>query len=217
MHTYLYIGDDIMNKETLLTDRQKQILSYIKDMLHAKGYPPSVREIGTAVGLRSSSTVHNHLIKLEELGFVRRDPTKPRALEVLGEAAWRQKSFVPVPLVGRVTAGQPILALENIEETFPLPTSLVGNDEEIFMLTVQGDSMINAGILDGDYVLVRKQNTANNGDIVVALIDKEEATVKRFFKEKDRIRLQPENDAIAPIYSRNVAILGKVIGVFRMI
>jgi len=206
-----------MNKETLLTDRQKQILSYIKDMLHAKGYPPSVREIGTAVGLRSSSTVHNHLIKLEELGFVRRDPTKPRALEVLGEAAWRQKSFVPVPLVGRVTAGQPILALENIEETFPLPTSLVGNDEEIFMLTVQGDSMINAGILDGDYVLVRKQNTANNGDIVVALIDKEEATVKRFFKEKDRIRLQPENDAIAPIYSRNVAILGKVIGVFRMI
>lgn len=217
MYTYLYIGDDIVNKETLLTDRQKQILSYIKDMLHAKGYPPSVREIGTAVGLRSSSTVHNHLIKLEELGFVRRDPTKPRALEVLGEAAWRQKSFVPVPLVGRVTAGQPILALENIEETFPLPTSLVGNDEEIFMLTVQGDSMINAGILDGDYVLVRKQNTANNGDIVVALIDKEEATVKRFFKEKDRIRLQPENDAIAPIYSRNVAILGKVIGVFRMI
>ncbi len=151
------------------------------------------------------------------MGFLRRDPTKPRAIEVLGNAPWRQESFVPVPLVGRVTAGQPILAVENIEETFPLPTSLIGNDEDVFMLTVQGDSMINAGILDGDYVLVRKQKTANNNDIIVALLNKEEATVKRFFKEKDRIRLQPENDAIAPIYSRNVAILGKVIGVFRMI
>lgn len=206
-----------MDNETLLTTRQQQILAYIKDMLHAKGYPPSVREIGTAVGLRSSSTVHSHLTKLEEMGFLRRDPTKPRAIEVLGDAAFRQENFVPVPLVGRVTAGQPILAVENIEETFPLPTSLIGNNEDVFMLTVQGDSMINAGILDGDYVLVRKQKTANNNDIVVALLDKEEATVKRFFKEKDRIRLQPENDAIAPIYSRNVGILGKVIGVFRMI
>ena len=206
-----------MDNETLLTARQQQILVYIKDMLHAKGYPPSVREIGTAVGLRSSSTVHSHLTKLEEMGFLRRDPTKPRAIEVLGDAAFRQENFVPVPLVGRVTAGQPILAVENIEETFPLPTSLIGNNEGVFMLTVQGDSMINAGILDGDYVLVRKQKTANNNDIVVALLDKEEATVKRFFKEKDRIRLQPENDAIAPIYSRNVGILGKVIGVFRMI
>ncbi|MBP2627669.1 MAG: SOS-response transcriptional repressor, LexA [Firmicutes bacterium] len=206
-----------MNDEALLTTRQKQILAYIKDMLRTKGYPPSVREIGTAVGLRSSSTVHSHLTKLEEIGFLRRDPTKPRALEVLGEASWRQENFVPVPLVGRVTAGQPILALENIEETFPLPTSLIGNDEDVFMLTVQGDSMINAGILDGDYVLVRKQKTANNNDIVVALINKEEATVKRFFKEKDRIRLQPENDSMSPIYSRNVLILGKVIGVFRTI
>ena len=206
-----------MDNETLLTARQQQILVYIKDMLHAKGYPPSVREIGTAVGLRSSSTVHSHLTKLEEMGFLRRDPTKPRAIEVLGDAAFRQENFVPVPLVGRVTAGQPILAVENIEETFPLPTSLIGNNEGVFMLTVQGDSMINAGILDGDYVLVRKQKTANNNDIVVALLYKEEATVKRFFKEKDRIRLQPENDAIAPIYSRNVGILGKVIGVFRMI
>jgi len=206
-----------VNDEALLTTRQKQILAYIKDMLRTKGYPPSVREIGTAVGLRSSSTVHSHLTKLEEIGFLRRDPTKPRALEVLGEASWRQENFVPVPLVGRVTAGQPILALENIEETFPLPTSLIGNDEDVFMLTVQGDSMINAGILDGDYVLVRKQKTANNNDIVVALINKEEATVKRFFKEKDRIRLQPENDSMSPIYSRNVLILGKVIGVFRTI
>jgi len=206
-----------VNNEDLLTDRQKQILAYIKDMLRTKGYPPSVREIGTAVGLRSSSTVHNHLTKLEEIGFLRRDPTKPRALEVLGEASWRQEKFVPVPLVGRVTAGIPMLAIENIEETFPLPTSLIGNDEDVFMLTVQGESMINAGILDGDYVLVRKQSSANNNDIVVALINNEEATVKRFFKEKDRIRLQPENDSMPPIYSRNVSILGKVIGVFRML
>ena len=211
------MGDDIVNDETLLTPRQQQILVYIKDRLQAKGYPPSVREIGTAVGLRSSSTVHSHLTKLEELGFLRRDPTKPRAIEVLSDTSWRQENFVPVPLVGRVTAGQPILAVENIEETFPLPTALIGNNEDVFMLTVQGDSMINAGILDGDYVLVRKQKTANNNDIVVALLDKEEATVKRFFKEKDRIRLQPENDGFSPIYSRNVGILGKVIGVFRMI
>lgn len=206
-----------MNNEALLSTRQKQILAYIKDMLRTKGYPPSVREIGTAVGLRSSSTVHSHLTKLEEIGFLRRDPTKPRALEVLGEASWRQENFVPVPLVGRVTAGVPILAIENIEETYPLPTSLIGNNEDVFMLTVQGESMINAGILDGDYVLVRKQSSANNNDIVVALLNKEEATVKRFFKEKDRIRLQPENDGMDPIYSRNVSILGKVIGVFRMI
>ena len=206
-----------MNKEALLTSRQKQILAYIKDMLRTKGYPPSVREIGAAVGLRSSSTVHSHLTKLEEIGYLRRDPTKPRALEVLGEATWRQENFVPVPLVGRVAAGQPILAIENIEETYPLPTSLIGNNEDVFMLTVQGESMINAGIFNGDYVLVRKQNSANNNDIVVALINNEEATVKRFFKEKDRIRLQPENDSMSPIYSRNVSILGKVIGVFRMI
>lgn len=205
-----------MNKEALLTTRQKQILTYIKDMLRAKGYPPSVREIGTAVGLRSSSTVHSHLTKLEEIGLLRRDPTKPRAIEVLDESLWKQEHFVPVPLVGRVTAGQPILAIENIEETYPLPTSLIGSGEDVFMLTVQGESMINAGILDGDYVMVRKQATANNNDIVVALLDEEEATVKRFFKEKDRIRLQPENDSMSPIYSRDVSILGKVIGVFRM-
>ena len=206
-----------MDKESLLTARQKQILAYIKDTLRAKGYPPSVREIGAAVDLRSSSTVHSHLTKLEEMGFLRRDPTKPRALEVLGETSWRQEDFVSVPLVGRVTAGQPILAVENIEETYPLPSSLIGSNEDVFMLTVQGESMINAGILDGDYVLVRRQSSANNNDIVVALIDKEEATVKRFFKEKDRIRLQPENDSMSPIYSRNVSILGKVIGVFRLI
>jgi len=204
-----------LDKESLLTARQKQILAYIKDTLRAKGYPPSVREIGAAVDLRSSSTVHSHLTKLEEMGFLRRDPTKPRALEVLGESSWRQEDFVSVPLVGRVTAGQPILAVENIEETYPLPSSLIGSNEDVFMLTVQGESMINAGIFDGDYVLVRKQKNAANHDIVVALLDKEEATVKRFFKESDRIRLQPENDFMSPIYSRNVMILGKVIGVFR--
>lgn len=203
-----------VNKETLLNTRQKQILKYIKETLRSKGYPPSVREIGEAVGLSSSSTVHSYLSKLEALGFIRRDPTKPRAIDVLDEAPWRQKQITPVPLVGRVTAGKPILAVENIEETYPLPTELVGNDD-VFMLTVQGDSMIDAGILDGDYILVRGQNTARNGDIVVALIDEEEATVKRFFKEKDYIRLQPENPTMEPIFSRQVTILGKVIGVFR--
>ena len=205
-----------MNKEELLNTRQKQILTYIKAALRSKGYPPSVREIGEAVGLSSSSTVHSYLSKLEEMGFIRRDPTKPRAIDVLDEAPWRQKQITPVPLVGRVTAGEPILAVENIEETYPFPTELVG-DNDVFMLAVKGTSMIDAGILDGDYVLVRSQNSARNGDIVVALIDEEEATVKRFFKEKEYIRLQPENATMEPICSRNVSILGKVIGVFRQL
>jgi len=206
----------LKNQETLLSSRQKLILDYIKASLRANGYPPSVREIGKAVGLSSSSTVHSHLAKLEEMGFIRRDPTKPRAIDVLEETPWRQKAMTPVPLVGRVSAGQPISAIENIEDTYPFPTELVG-DDNTFMLTVQGDSMINAGILDGDYILVRNQNTANNGEIVVALVDADEATVKRFFREKNCIRLQPENDLLEPIYSENVAILGKVIGVFRRI
>ncbi|BBB93084.1 MAG TPA: transcriptional repressor LexA [Methylomusa anaerophila] len=205
----------VNNKEFLLNTRQKQILTYIKDTLRAKGYPPSVREIGEAVGLSSSSTVHSYLSKLEEMGFIRRDPTKPRAIDVLDEAPWRYKRMVPVPLVGRITAGEPILAVENIEETYPLPTELIGNDENIFMLTVQGNSMVDAGILDGDYVLVREQNVARNGEIVVALVDREEATVKRFYKEKDYVRLQPENAAFQPIFSRDVTILGKVVGIFR--
>lgn len=204
-----------MTKEFLLSTRQKQILAYIKETLRIKGYPPSVREIGEAVGLSSSSTVHSHLSKLEELGFIRRDPTKPRAIEVLDEAPWRQKALTPVPMVGRVTAGQPILAVENIEEVYPLPTEFVGNDDNVFMLAVRGDSMINAGILDGDLVIVREQNTARNGDIVVALLDGEEATVKRFYKERDYIRLQPENNYMEPIYSQNVTILGKVVGLYR--
>jgi repressor LexA len=204
-----------MKSEVCLNTRQKQIMTYIKDTLRAKGYPPSVREIGEAVGLSSSSTVHSHLAKLEQLGFIHRDPTKPRALAILNEASWRQKAHTEVPLVGKVTAGQPILAVENIEETYSLPTELVGSSDNVFMLVVQGSSMINAGILDGDYILIREQTTAGNGDIVVALLDDEEATVKRFFKEKDCIRLQPENDSMSPIYSKNVAILGKVTGVFR--
>lgn len=205
-----------IDKEAMLNTRQKQILNYIKDALRSKGYPPSVREIGEAVGLSSSSTVHSYLSKLEAMGFIRRDPTKPRAIDVLEEAPWRQKQITPVPLVGRVTAGEPILAVENIEETYPFPSELIGNDDA-FMLAVKGTSMIDAGILDGDYVLVRSQSTARNGDIVVALIDEEEATVKRFFKEKDCVRLQPENSTMEPIYSRNVSILGKVIGVFRQL
>lgn len=204
-----------MNKDYLLNHRQKQILAYIKDTLRIKGYPPSVREIGEAVGLSSSSTVHGHLAKLETLGFIRRDQDKPRAIEILDEAPWRQKKITPVPLVGRVTAGQPILAVENVEEVYPFPLELVGNNENVFMLSVQGESMINAGIFDGDYVLVREQNSAYNNDIVVALVNDEEATVKRFFKEKDYVRLQPENDHMEPILVTNVAILGKVIGVFR--
>ena len=204
-----------MNDETLLTARQKQILHFIKETLHTKGYPPSVREIGLAVGLSSSSTVHNHLSKLAEMGYIRRDPTKPRAIEILGEKAWRQKRLTTNPLVGRVTAGQPILAVENIEEVYPMPAELIGNDENVFMLSVTGDSMINAGILDGDFVIVREQHSANNGDIIVALLEQEEATVKRFFKEKNYIRLQPENDSMSPIYAKDIYILGKVVGVYR--
>ena len=199
-----------------LNAKQKLIFDYIKENLRAKGYPPSVREIGQAVGLRSSSTVHGYLTKLESMGYIKRDPTKPRAIDVLDEAPWRNKVMIPVPLVGTVTAGQPILAIENIEETYPLPADLVGSDDNVFMLTVKGESMINAGILNSDYILVRKQQNASNGDIVVALSDDEEATVKRFYKESNRYRLQPENDSMEPIYAENVSIIGKVIGLLRI-
>lgn len=204
-----------MDSTAVLNKRQKDILAFIKESLMNNGYPPSVREIGKAVGLKSSSTVHGHLAKLEELGLIKRDPTKPRAIDILSDNPW--KKMIDVPLVGRVTAGVPILATENIEETFPLPESLVGTQDDVFMLTVQGESMINAGIYDGDYIMVRVQNTAVNNDIVVALINDESATVKRFFKEKDFVRLQPENDTMQPIYEKNVAILGKVIGVYRQL
>lgn len=199
-----------------LSQRQNEILSFIKQEIRRKGYPPSVREIGDAVGLMSSSTVHGHLQTLEDKGYIRRDATKPRAIEVLESSSdMPEKRVVQVPIVGRVTAGLPILAQENIEDTFPLPAEMV-NSDNVFFLKVRGESMINAGILNGDLILVRQQNTAINGDIVVALIG-EEATVKRFFKEKTLIRLQPENTMMEPIYSQDVMVLGKVVGVFRFL
>lgn len=198
-----------------LSMRQTNILEFIKQEIRKKGYPPAVREIGEAVGLLSSSTVHGHLQTLEEKGYIRRDPTKPRAIEILDSSIdpIDMKKAINVPIVGRVTAGQPILAVENIEGTFPLPEDLVRQDN-VFMLRVQGESMIEAGILDGDFIIVRQQNDARNGEIVVAMIG-EEATVKRFFKERTLIRLQPENSSMEPIYSQDVSILGKVVGVFR--
>lgn len=198
-----------------LTERQQQILNYIKEQIRQKGYPPSVREIGESVGLSSSSTVHGHLARLEEKGFIRRDPTKPRAIEITdGDFYLTRHRTVNVPLVGRVTAGAPILAVENLEDSFPLPYELV-RDEDVFMLKVRGESMIEAGILDGDYVITRRQNNARNGEIVVALVGDEEATVKRFFREKDHIRLQPENQYMEPIVAKDVTILGKVVALFR--
>lgn len=194
-------------------ERQKEIFAYIKEFLMEKGYPPSVREIGKAVGLKSSSTVHGYLNRLEEAGLIKRDPTKPRAIDILDEKPWDRT--VPVPLVGSVTAGVPILAEENIEEVYTFPMGLLGTEDKTFMLKVQGESMINAGIYDGDFIMVRQQDTARDNDIVVALVNNESATVKRFFKEKDCIRLQPENDSMEPFYEKDVSILGKVIGIYR--
>ncbi len=194
-------------------ENQGRILEFIKREIQEKGYPPSVREICAAVGLKSTSTVHCHLQKLEERGLLRRDSTKPRALEILGdESVARGRS---IPIVGKVTAGIPILAQENIEDHLVIPEEFAG-DTETFILTVRGESMIQAGILSGDYVVVRKQDTANNGDIVVAMID-DEATVKTFYREKNHIRLQPENPYMDPIIVRNCVILGKVISLFRKI
>lgn len=200
-----------------LTPRQRQILDYIKSEVRSKGYPPSVREIGDAVGLSSSSTVHGHLGKLEQKGYIRRDPTKPRAIELLGtdSPTIQNREIIHVPIIGRVTAGAPILAVENIEDFFPMPRDFA-HYEDVFMLKVRGDSMINAGILNGDYVVVRQQSHADNGEIVVALID-DEATVKRFFLEDGYVRLQPENPTLAPIITPSAQVLGKVVGVFRRI
>lgn len=198
-----------------LTHRQEEILNFIRKVVRERGYPPSVREIGEAVGLSSSSTVHGHLDRLEEKGLIHRDPTKPRALEVIDEREMRNRQLVQVPVVGRVTAGEPILAVENVEETYPLPLDLVRH-ENVFMLAVRGDSMIEAGILDGDLVIVRRQSTALNGEVVVAMIG-DEATVKRFFKENGHFRLQPENPTMEPIIVDEVSVLGKVVGLFRHI
>lgn len=198
-----------------LTPRQREILEYIRRQIRDNGYPPSVREIGEAIGLSSSSTVHGHLARLEEKGYLRRDPDKPRAIEITGERHMRLQHMVSVPLIGRVTAGEPILAVENIEDTYALPMDLV-QSESAFMLRVEGDSMIGAGIEDGDMVIVRPQETARNGEIIVALLG-EDATVKRFFRESDHVRLQPENPALFPILARDVRVLGKVIGLYRRI
>jgi repressor LexA len=204
---------------TKLSKRQQDILAFIKDEVRTKGYPPSVREIGEAVGLASSSTVHGHLARLESKGLIRRDPTKPRAIEILDleTSSIPMQNVINVPIIGKVTAGLPITAIENVEEYFPLPASFAPADENVFMLEIMGDSMIEAGILDGDFVIVKQQRTANNGDIVVAMTEEDEATVKRFFKEKDYFRLQPENSTLEPIILQSVTILGKVVGVYRHI
>lgn len=201
-----------------ISKRQNSILDFIKQEVREKGYPPSVREIAEAVGLLSSSTVHGHLDRLEKKGFIRRDPTKPRAIEILVQDENDNVIHMPVaqvPIVGKVTAGIPITATENIEDYFPLPAHYVGDNNNVFILNVIGESMIEAGIHNGDYVIVRQQQTANNGEIVVAMTEDDEATVKTFYKEKDHIRLQPENESMEPIRLHNVTILGKVIGLFR--
>lgn len=206
-----------MSKLKKVSKRQDDILEFIKEEVRTKGYPPSVREIGEAVGLASSSTVHGHLNRLESKGLIRRDPTKPRAIEILDQGNVTKQGVMHVPLVGKVTAGLPITAIENIEEYFPIPDTYGGSDDHIFMLEIMGESMIEAGILDGDYVIVKQQATANNGDIVVAMTEENEATVKRFYKEKGHFRLQPENSSMEPIIVENVAVLGKVVGLYRNI
>ena len=201
-----------------LSQKQSQILEYMKQEVKEKGYPPSVREICEAVGLKSTSTVHGHLERLERKGYIRRDPSKPRAIEIFTSEIKHSEQMYPrelveVPIVGTITAGCPILAVENIEDTFPLPVDYLPNND-VFMLKVKGDSMINAGILNKDLILVNPQNTANNGDIVVALIE-DFATVKTFYKENGYIRLQPENPTMSPIIIKDVNIIGKVVGLYR--
>ncbi len=198
-----------------LGKKQQQILDFIKSEIKTKGYPPSVREICEAVALKSTSTVHGHLDRMEKKGYIRRDAQKPRAIEIMEENFYNyRRELVNVPIIGRITAGEPILAVENIDDTFPLPVEYINNNDNCFMLCVKGNSMIDAGIYSKDLILVRQQNTAENGDIVVALIG-DSATVKRFFKEDNHIRLQPENKSMLPIIVHNVSILGKVIGLFR--
>ena len=204
----------------MLTERQRQILDFLTSYLNAHGYPPTVREIGEAVGLASPSTVHAHLANLERAGLIKRDPTKPRALELTDRVRSQPAEDVHrLPLVGEIAAGSPLLADENVQEHLAVPDTLARGDGEEFLLRVKGDSMINAGILDGDIVVVHRQDDARNGEIVVALAGQDEgadeATVKRFFREGGRVRLQPENDSLDPIYAEYVQILGAVTGVFR--
>jgi repressor LexA len=201
--------------ELSLTKRQQEIFDFVKQYVSEHGYPPTVRDIGKAIGLASSSTVHAHLANLEKLGLLRRDPTKPRAIEVLKDKARQAVAPAGLPVVGQVAAGQPVLADENIEEYVPVP-GIAGGDDGEFVLRVKGDSMKDAGILEGDFVIVRRQETAGDGDIVVALVG-EEATVKRFFREDDHVRLQPENEALEPIRTREAQVLGRVVGLCRRV
>lgn len=195
-------------------DKQTEIYEFLKVFTENKGYPPSVREICEAVSLKSTSTVHGYLKKLESKGLIRRDPTKPRALEILGLNNEEKREILNIPIIGKVTAGLPILATENIEDTFSLPLEFVKHDKELFILKVIGDSMVEAGIQNGDLAIIEKTSIAINGDIVVALIDNE-ATIKRFFMEKDHIRLQPENSSMEPILVDSCKILGKLVGLYR--
>jgi repressor LexA len=194
-------------------NKQLEIYEFMKSHILLKGYPPSVREICEAVGLKSTSTVHGHLERLEKKGLIRRDPTKPRAIELIKDRSTK-KEMIDIPVVGKVTAGLPILAVENIEDTFSIPLNYVKSNNEVFMLNVSGESMIEAGILDGDLAMIEKVSTAENGEIVVALIDNE-ATLKRFYKEIDHIRLQPENCSMKPIIVKDCQIIGKLIGLYR--
>lgn len=197
-----------------ISAKQQEILDYIKSQILERGFPPAVRDICEAVHLKSTSSVHSHLETLEKNGYIRRDPTKPRAIEILDDSfQMLRRETANVPIVGRVAAGEPLLAEQNIEDYFPIPTEFLPNNQT-FLLMVRGESMINAGILDGDYVLVEQRQAASNGEMVVALIE-DGATVKTFYKEEGVIRLQPENDTMDPIIARDVMILGKVIGVFR--
>jgi len=203
-----------------LSKRQTDILNFIKLNLQEKGFPPTVREIGKAVGLSSSSSVYSHLIKLEKMEYIRRDPTKPRAIEIIDENGENQNfltnsSITQIPFLGDVTAGEPILAVQENDDMFPVPNEFINEGSMYFMLKVDGESMIKAGIFSDDYVLVEQNSSARNGDIVVALINNENATIKRYYKEPDIIRLQPENDTMDPIYSRNVKVIGHIKGVFR--
>ena len=199
-----------------LTAKQQEILEYIKDEILHKGYPPAVREICQAVNLKSTSSVHSHLETLEKNGYIRRDPTKPRAIEIMDDTFnLNRREMVNVPILGNVAAGEPLFAEENIEDYFPIPAEMVPNSE-VFMLHVRGESMINVGILDGDNVLVQQQSTAKDGEMVVALVE-DSATVKTFYKEDGYIRLQPENDTMEPIIVPDCQILGKVFGIFRFL
>lgn len=198
-----------------MTAKQEEILEYIKNTILKKGYPPAVREICEAVHLKSTSSVHSHLSALEEKGYIRRDPTKPRTIEILDDTFnFNRREMVNIPILGTVAAGEPLLAEEQIEDYFPFPAEALPNSET-FMLHVKGDSMVNAGIMPGDQLIVEQRQTAENGEIVVALLD-DSATVKRYYKEKDHYRLQPENDSMEPILTDHVEILGKVIGLIRM-